>query len=227
MYVYKYLKKEHLEQLKEKGTLCIGNLELYRGIENYTIRDPHEGRTTYRIESGEETVELSREQVNAMTNDYSSSASLRIAPNSFFQDDLKVPNAFLFSTSCKADRELMEKWGYSSYYKIRNIEQFTKIIFNEIRKQHPLIFSVARKVSYVKTKIINVTNTNKNAVIRTIAYDESKAPQIKKIYIDDYFTKSEEFKDEEEFRFVFVPATPISKEPIYVNCKRLLSYCEF
>lgn len=227
MVVYKYLKMKYLEQFKEKGTISIGNIEWYRNIENEKIRDPHEGRTTYSFATGQEAIELSIEQTNAITNDYYLSARLRIAPNSFFSSDLKVPNAFIFSMSYRLDKELMKTFGCDAYYKITDIKQFMNAVGDELNKQYQLLFSVADKVRYVQTKRIKVTNNNKNIVIRTTPHDKSKSDKIKEIYIEDYFTKSEAFKEEEELRLVFVPVIPIGKKPVYLNCRKLIDYCEF
>lgn len=227
MVIYKYLMKEYLERFKEKGTVRIGNIEYYREIENKKINDPHEGRTTYNVFAKEEAIELSVDQVNAITNDYHIEASLRIAPHSFFTSDLIVPNAFTFSASCRFDKKLLKTFGYNTCYKITDIKQFMNTIYNELSKRYQLLFPVADRVRYVHTKIINVTNSNKNTVIRTMPYSKSKSDRIKDIYIEDYFTKPEEFKEEEEFRLIFVPTTPIGREPVDLNCRKLIDYCVF
>jgi hypothetical protein len=148
--VYKYLKKEHLKQFEENGTVSIGNIYLYRDIENAKIRDPFEGRTKYVVNTERESVELSVEQVNAITNDYHISSALRIAPNSHFADFLNVPNAFVFSTSYRLDEELIRKFDCEGYYKIIDIKQFADTLSEELNKQHQLLFTVTNKVIYVK-----------------------------------------------------------------------------
>ena len=227
MVIYKYLMKEHLEQFKENGTVRIGNIEYYREIENKNINDPHEGRTTYNVFAKEEAIELSVDQVNAITNDYHIEASLRIAPHSFFTSDLIVPNAFTFSASCRFDKKLMKTFGYDACYKITDIKQFVTALCNELGKKYQLLFPVAGRVRYVQTKIINVTNSNKNTVIRTTPYGKSKSDRIKEIYIEDYFTKPEAFKEEEEFRLIFVPTIPIDRELVDLNFRKLIDYCVF
>lgn len=227
MLVYKYLMKEHLKQFREKGTVKIGNIEYYREVENKKINDPHEGRTTYNVFAKEDAIDISVAQANAITNDYHTKASLRIAPHGFFTSDLIVPNAFTFSASCRLDKKLMKTFGYNTYYKIINIQQFMNVLGAELSKRYQLLFSVPGKVYYVKTKIINVTNSNKNTVIRTAPYDKSKSDRIKKVHIEDYFTKAEKFEEEEEFRLIFIPATPIGRKPVYLNCRKLIDYCVF
>jgi hypothetical protein len=227
MIAYKYIQKRYLEQFKERGTISIGNIEWYRDIENEKIRDPFEGRTVYSFATGQETIELSMEQTNAITNDYHISASLRIGPNTFFRSDLKVPNAFVFSTSLRLDKKLMKAFGCDSYYKIIDIKQFMETVSEELNKQYPLLFSVAGKVRYVQTKVIKVTNDNKDTVIRITPYNRLKSDRIKQIYIKDYFSKSETFKEEEEFRLIFIPKTPIGKKPVFLTCRKLVDYCEF
>ena len=227
MAIYKYLMKEYLEKFKEKGTLRIGNIEYYREVENKNINDPHEGRTTYNIFAKECAVELSVDQVNAITNDYHTKAALQIAPHSFFASDLIVPNAFTFSASCRFDKKLMKSFGYDACYKITDIKQFMNVLYNELSKRYQLLFPVAGRVRYVQTKIIDVTNSNKNTVIRTTPFDKLESDRIKDIYIEDYFTKPEAFKEEEEFRLIFVPATPINRKSVDLNCRKLIDYCVF
>jgi len=227
MFLYKYLKKKYLEQFKEKGTIQLGNIEWFRDIENEKIKDPFEGRTKYSIYAKREPIELSVEQVNAITNNYHFSAKLRIAPNSYFSDYLNVPNAFVFSTSYRFDKNLMKKFECDACYKIMAIKKFAKTIYKELNKQYELLFSVANKVSYVKTKEIFITNQNKNAVIRTTPYKRPKSDKMKTIYIEDYFTKPDAFKEEKEFRVIFVPRKPIGKKPVYLNCIKLIDYCKF
>jgi len=224
---YKYLTKEHLEQFRSKGTIAIGNIELYREIENTAICDPFEGRTVYSIETENEVVELSVEQVNAITNDYHIAANLRVGQYSYFRDSLKVPNAYAFSVSCKLDEQLMPILGYDAFYIITDFKPFMKIIYAELNRRQELIFSVADRVRYAQTKTFKITNANKDALIRTSPYNKSKSERIKTIYIDDYFTKLDKFRHEDEFRFIFIPATPISKQLVLLDCKDLLCYCGF
>jgi len=227
MAIYKYLIKEHLEKFEENGTVRIGNIEYYREIEKKNIKDRHEGRTTYNIFAKEDAVELSVDQVNAINNDYHTTASLQIAPHNSFTSDLIVPNAFTFSASCRFDKRLMKSFEYDACYKITDIKQFMNVLYSELSKRYQLLFPVAGKVRYVQTKIIDVTNSNKNAVIRTTPFDKLESDRIKDTYIEDYFTKPEAFKEEEEFRLIFVPATPINREPVDLNCRKLIDYCVF
>lgn len=227
MFLFKYLEKKYLEQFKEKGKIQIGNIECYRDIENEKVKDPLEGRTKYSIHAEQDPIELSVEQVNAITNDYHSSAELKIPPFNKFEDYLNVPNVFVFSTSTTFDKNLMKKFECDACYKIINSKNFAKTIYQEINKQYQLLFFVANKVNYVKTKEIFITNQNKNAVIRTTPYNRSKSDKIKKIYIEDYFTKTNAFREENEFRFIFVPRNPIGKKTVYLNCKKLIDYCKF
>lgn len=227
MPVYKYLKKQHLAQFREKGTIRIGNIELYKDIVNAPIRDPDEGRLTYLIQTGHEPLDLTQEEANAITNEYLIKATLRVAPNSYFRSELKVPNAFVFSTSRILNKKLFKKWDCDAYYKIIDPKQFMKIIYDELTKRIPLKGYLARKVIYVKTKKFIITNSNKSEIIRKVINDQSNLSAAKVIHMEDYFTKTEAFKDEQEYRGVFIPAVPIGRAPIYLNCKKLLSCSKF
>ena len=227
MQLYKYLHKQHLQQFQNCGRIAIGNIELYRAIEHKALCDEFEGRTVYSIYTNDEAVELSVEQVNAITNDYHFTAKLRIEPHSFFRDSLKVPNAFTFSLSSKFDTKLMTRFNYDAFYTIVNINNFTKAIYDELNKRYKLLFCVAEIVHYVQTKTFNITNANKDTIIRTTPYDSGKSDRVKTIYIEDYFTKADQFQHESEFRLVFVPVGSISKNLIFLDCKQLLEFCKF
>jgi hypothetical protein len=224
---YKYLKKEHLDQFRETGKIAIGNIELYRDIENTTILDPFEGKTVYSLETKDEPVFLSVDQVNAITNDYHITSNFKIGPNSYFQDSLKVPNAFTFSLSSKLDDQLMSLLGYDAFYAIKDINAFQHIIYKELNKMYKLLYSVIDKVRYVPTKILKITNANKDQLIRTSPFKKEKSEFIKTIYIEDYFTKLDRFKHEVELRILFIPSEPISKQLILLNCIDLLDHCYF
>ena len=223
---YKYLRKEHLEQFRRRGTVAIGTIELYREIENKAICDAFEGRTVYSIETKEEAVDLSVEQVNAITNDYHITANLSIEPFSYFKDSLKVPNAYAFSVSSKLDQQLMANLGYNALYAITDINSFMRIIYAELNRRQKLLFSVADWVRYVQTKIFKITNANKDEVIRTAPYNRAKSERIKTIYIEDYFSKLDNFRNEEEFRIIFMPLTHIPKQAVSLDCETLLDYCD-
>lgn len=227
MFLYKYLKKKYLEQFKEKGTIQIGTIEWFRDVENKKIQDPFEGRTKYSIHAKAEPIELSVEQMNAITNDYHISAKLKVAPNNQFSEYLKVPNAFVFSTSRIFDENLMKKFDCDACYKITDTKNFAEIIYHEINKLHPLLLLIVNKVFYVKTKEIFITNQNKNVVIRTTPYDKSKSDKIKTIHIEDYFTKPDTFKQEKEYRFIFVPRNPIGIQTVSLNGPNLIDCVEF
>ena len=87
--------------------------------------------------------------------------------------------------------------------------------------------SIIQKVKYVESKVIMVTNENKNAVIRTASYDKAKSDRIKQLHVEDYFVKPQAFVREEEFRFVFIPRVQIGKDAIFFRNKSLVGYCGF
>lgn len=225
--MYKFLKKEYLNEFREKGKVHIGNIKYYREHENKEKADPHEGKTTYNIFAKDKPINLSIKQLNAVTNDDVIEAPLAVAPNSFFQSDLVVPNAFVFCLS-KSKNGKVKKWFKTdNYYKIKNINKFIQLVQKEIEKPHPGCLMIHDSVKYVPTKIINITNENKDKIIRTMLYDKTKSDKIKTIHIEDYFIKTEEFSTQEEYRIVFIPKGPISDEPLYIECPELVELCEF
>jgi hypothetical protein len=224
---YKYLKKKHFKEFIEKGIVRIGTIYWYRDCENQKIRDPLEGRTKYTIEPRKESLTLSKEQAQAITNDYRIRGNICISPETTFSDFLNVPNAFVFCTSLNYDSKLMKKFDCDSFYKIIDAQSFANKISKELNKKHQLLFTVLNKVNYVDSKDIKITNENKNSVIRTNPYDQSKSERMKTIYIEDYFSKPDAFRQEVEFRFIFVPKNPIEKKAVKINCKKLVEYCLF
>lgn len=228
MVVYKYLKKEYLEEFKNKGKVFIGSIDFYRKTENEGIKDKLEGRRDYLIHPKQDAVELSRAQWNALPTNWhlmGSGQGFRIEPGGKVIINSTVPNAFCFCTSCKLDMRLMKKFKCNAYYTINDINQFAKALCKELSTQYPIVLSVSGKVQYVPTKEVVITNYNKDKVIRIPPQGKMYTKQIK---IEDYFRKTKmQFEDEEEFRFVFLTARSIGKDSIHMDGRRLLDYCEF
>jgi hypothetical protein len=224
MEVYKYQRKKYLKQFVEKGIIRIRTIHWYRECENQKIRDPLEGRTKYTIEPREQSLTLTKEQAQAMTNDYTIRGNICISPETTFSDFLNVPNAFIFCVSLNYDQKLLKKFEADGCFKIIDIQKFAEAAGKEISKQYPLRLIATDKVVYVPSKEHKITNENKNSIIRTTPYDESG---VKTIYVEDYFTKPVGFQEEAEFRFIFLPLEPIEKDCcVFIENKKLIDCCK-
>jgi hypothetical protein len=224
MDVYKYAKKKYLKQFTEKGIIRIGTIHWYRDCENKKIRDPLEGRTRYTIKPRKESLTLTKEQAQAITNDYTIRGNICISPETTFSDFLNVPNAFIFCTSLSYDKKLLKKFEADGCYKIVEIQAFANEVGKEINKQYPLRLIALDKVVYVPSKEYMITNENKSRIIRTTPYNESG---VKTIYVEDYFTKPVGFQQEAEYRFIFLPLKPSEKDVfVFIQNKKLIDYCK-
>ncbi|NQX99952.1 MAG: hypothetical protein HRT70_02260, partial [Flavobacteriaceae bacterium] len=134
--------------------------------------------------------------------------------NSFLTIELVVPNVYAFCASMSLNQELKDKFG-SGVFQIKSVKNFGNSLFRIINQKYPLRFWLGRKVDYVNTKNIVVTNENKNLVIPAHKVKIDKKKGIRPIQLDDYFVKSKEFKHEDEYRFIFFPQSePMFKEKI-------------
>jgi hypothetical protein len=224
MGVYKYLKKKYLNQLIEKGIIRIGTIYWYRDCENKKIRDPLEGRTKYTIKPRKESLTLSKEQAQAITNDYRIKGNICISPETTFSDYLNVSNAFIFCASLYYDNKLFKKFEADTCYKIGDIEAFASNMGKEINKQFPLRLIAMNEVVYVHSKEKKITKKNINSVIRNTPYNDSG---VKTIYVEDYFTKPMTYREEVEYRFIFLPHDKIKKDCfVFIKNKKIADFCE-
>lgn len=222
--MFKYLTKEYLEKFQKDGELFVGSIDFYR-----ERSDLHEGRTTFFVamKEGEEAIELSNAQANAITNDlHFNNEKLRFEKNAGFSSDLKTPNAFCYCVSEFFDRKVMEELKYDAFFRIINPKKFGEVLFRKIHKKVPLSFMVIKKIEYVPTKMIQITNENKDTVIDISRYNPEN-PMVKTIHITDFFTKTIDFEAEKEWRFLFVPQKKLKKKTIKIYSKELFEHCEF
>jgi hypothetical protein len=137
-------------------------------------------------------------------------------PKAHAFSEATVLNAFIFCTSRRLDGRLMKKWG-GAYYRIVDPIQFGKIICDELSKHVPLQICAAEKVEYVETKDIEITSNNKKVILGQVSSNA----------LDGYFTKPDTFKDDKEFRLIFVPMPKVHISTRYLECRKLLACCEF
>lgn len=227
--MYKFLtKKEYLDEFREKGKVQIGNIKYYREKENKNKMDAQEGITPHQIFTKDKPVDLSEKQADSLKNEFHIECGLTVGPNSFLKDDLIAHNSFVFCLSTSNSKDLKKRHG-NYFYKIKDLKKFAQLLHKEIEKKLPGTFMITRLVDYVPTKTINITNENKDEVFgrEKLILCDKNGPDKTIYYIRDYFTKTEEFLMEEEYRIVFVPKGPISDELLYIECPELVDLCEF
>lgn len=186
-------------------------------MENKDAQDAYEGRMKYKIEPNNEPVEFTAEEASKIASHHSLRKGLTVMPKAHVQLEKTVLNAFIFCMSRRLDARLMKKWG-DAYYRIVDPMQFTKIICDELSKHIPLQICAAGKVKYVETKEIEITSNSKKVILGQVSSNA----------LDGYFTKPKIFKDDKEFRLVFVPMPEIHVgEHFDLKCRKLLTCCEF
>jgi hypothetical protein len=216
--LFKYLKKEHLLKFQKSGILRFGTLYDYRTIEG-PIQDKSEGCITYYRNPTDQEVILNPEQASKLFFPKKLLQDMVIKPKARIRRENTVLNSFVFCTSLVYDKNLMKKWDYDSYFVITDAYQFAKLVFDELRtKYFPMQSYNLRKVSYVNTKEIFITNSNKAEVINCISNEPWEG----------FFTKpKEEFSDDREFRMVWVPEPDVSIRKVDLTIPKLRSCCKF
>lgn len=227
--LYKYIRRQHLDEFRKKGTVCLRSIAYFRSVEKAQIGDPYEGRTEFIISTSEsEEITLTPSQANALTNEYVIKSNITFGPNTYFKDFLDVSNAFLFCTSMKMESKLMADMGYDTFYTIVDANSYAKVLADSFRNKYGLRSYIAGPVKYVQTKTIQITNENKSKRLRSYLYENQDLNSIVKMpHVDDYLTKTLDFGGQYEFRFVFVPTENLDDDYVLLECPELLQYCFF
>jgi len=214
MLVYKYLKKEHLLEFKEKGAIFVNTLYNLRFADE-AIRDEFEGRSQLKVGSKNRPLVYSGEEFHRLFPEIKSNkpnTEIQLDAGATILDHKQVSNAFVFCASLKLDSALGKKFGYDAYYKITNPERFAEILFEKINEVRTIRCFKADKVKYLNKEII-VTN---------------KRTSLSRDFNDSWdicFTKPKKFHNEKEFRMVFVPELPEQIKPLILSCPKLQKYC--
>ena len=216
MFLYKYLRKEHLFEFKKKGTIFINTLYNLR-FANEAIRDEFEGRSQLKVGSNNKPLVYSGEEFHRLFPQIESNKAnieIQLDAGATIIDNKQVSNAFVFCTSIKLDRDLGRKFGYDSYYKITKPDHFAEILFEKINQVKMLKCFKAEKVKYLDKEI-------------SITDEASSHSRNFNDFWDICFTKPQKFHNEKEFRIVFVPEFLGEIEPLLLSCPELLKCCEF
>ena len=216
MYAYKYLKKEHLLEFKAKGSICINTLyNLWS--EHEAIRDEFEGKSQLKVMAKGKPLSYSGEefhQVFPKIKANKPNVEIILEEGATIIDNKKVSNAFVFCASLKLDMNLCKQFGYDSYYKIIDLDQFAEILFEKLNEVKLIMCYKADEVKY------------SNKEISTSDKKESLSKDFNDFW-NICFTKPKKFRHEKEYRIVFVPQFSTEIKRVILDCPELLKYCEF
>jgi hypothetical protein len=228
MHVFKYFDKEHEEAFVSHGQVRVGTIHEYRQTEDKARHDHADGMFSFLFMTTDEAIELTSDQANAITYDYviKEGVRLKIMPNSGFSSNLIVPNSYIYCGSNVYSDMLRHKFG-GGCFRIRNVKVFGQILFEELSKRQEMLFWVSERVTYVATKIIRVTNDNKEKVIPKRKFKEHPLGRVRDIQLEDYFSKTiVPYQVEDEYRFVFVPKKPPILEEQIIRSPAITAACK-
>jgi hypothetical protein len=219
--VYKYLREKYFQAFKETGSLRINTLYKLREAEHAPIRDGLEGRRNIKFGSDEPYTTLSGEDfhkllpMKKMTEQQEEKITVTVEKGTQF--DLQIADAYVFCTSLKLDSALYNKFGYDTHYAIYKPYEFAKLLFEKLNETKNFVRCYKLdSVRYVDKPII-LTTENKESVLQ----DRNK------VFWDTCFTKPKNFRNEQEFRMVFVPESKHAIKPILLTCPELKKFCKF
>jgi len=217
--LYKNLEKKYYHSFKEKGSIRVGTLNLYKAIEG-TRQDDKEGLKLLGF-NPEEEIHLNKDEIPA--NLFPSfitvpNVNIHLSPGASLNLGVQIPNAYIF---CVSEKPIPGKFG-DSHYEIIYPSIFCKMLFEKLKELDPEVNSAClRKISYGGIKDLEV---------RTVKdLERYKNYNLNEISLSDYFTKPSKFSDEFEYRYVFFTATPNIREFLDLTCdlKIIHSCCNF
>jgi len=220
MIVYKYLKKEHLLNFKDNGSIHVNTLYSLRRVEHKPIRDELEGHHKVKISSNNQAVRFSGKEFHTMIPilkmNKQQEEKITVFIENGAQFNMQGANAFVFCTSLKLDDSLFSRFGYDAHYKIINPFDFATVIYEKLNQVVMIIGFKMNVVKYMDKPII-ITSSNKEQILT----DRENQ------YWNTCFTKPKKFSVEREFRMVFVPELAREIKPITLTCPELRRFCAF
>jgi hypothetical protein len=215
MIVYKYLKKKHFLKFKEEGLIRVNTLYDLRS-EYETIRDDLEGRAKLTVAAKKPLVYSGGEfqQIFPQIKSDRPGVEICLEAGAAIVGNKQVSNAFVFCASLKLDDDLFRKFEYDAYYRITEPDRFAEILWEEVDKVRTIRCFKADKVRYSDKEIV-VSDKRKSL---------SKASLINDFW-NICFTKPLRFRNEEEYRIVFVPEFPKEIAKLDLCCPELRKCC--
>jgi len=215
MFVYKYLKSKYLLEFKEKGLVRINTLHNLWS-EHEKIRDEFEGRRQLEVIAKTKPQKYTGKEFHRLFPQIKSdkpNLEIILDRGASIIDNKQVSNVFVFCASLKLDDSLGKNLGYDAYYKITDPDGFAYILFERINEVKTIRCYKGRKVRY-SDKVITITNK-----------DESLSRDFNDFW-DICFTKPRKFRNEKEYRIVFVPQFSGEIRPLTLSCPELRDCCK-
>jgi hypothetical protein len=227
--VYKIINKFHIDNLKETGQLLIGTFKRYRQAEEQQIRDESEGLKLWSND-GEAIDNIPIEEImkgsNIKIESTSGKVRFSVAKGGDIKAGITYPNAFIFSTSMADPEKMKIRFNKNNYFTIKDIDVFGRMLLNAVEKvivPNRVFIYCFDKVKYVKTKNVRLLPEQKKENIRIIGKPGEiiniTQGRVREMFWY-YFLKEEIFKQEKEFRFVFLCREEIEVDRIFVKLSK-------
>ena len=217
MAVYKYIKKQYLDDFESKGLICLHSLYYYQVTNDTNIQDKKEGFPKISIEPDKEPIDVTSEIASRKFHPHTFNQGFVVMPKAHMvrENTLPANNALIFCTSVSLEQEIMEKFHCDVYYKIVRPYKFARTVFEELRRQRlPIETFAMEKVRYVN-KDVYLTNPSQSYGI----------DEMSNSLFEEYFRKSTMHSWQKELRMVFLSNRRIPNEA-FIQSKKLLRYCK-
>jgi hypothetical protein len=217
--LYKYLETKHLIAFREKGEIKINTLGELR-----PIMDETEGKQIQTYAPIDEPITLSSENKFDLSNTLhfpkNTPTAIHIDAGGTFKSYIEAKNAFVFCTSIKLNPEFWRKFSKDAFYTIVKPKKFIKLLYRRLKLDKEFGLSQLPMVGLVKYTL------DKD---RTIAspHDINSVTNRRMGYKELCFTKKEKFREEAEFRMLFIPKNPETIKPHVINFPELRKCCVF
>jgi hypothetical protein len=200
--LFKYINREHAEELVSRGTLRLGTLWEFRDTERHGsgIVDPDQGLKYLTEHIGFRT----RETMSAFSRPILGTGVM-IVRNSDVSQAITAPNVGIYSTSARLSGRLMRKLGYDACVEIIDYPGFFTEVAEELDQQHPLEVD-GRHIVWC-------------------TYTDRRRPYDKDDGLNPVMLKGVESADEEEVRGVFVPRSSHPISPLLLDVPAVTTYC--
>ena len=215
--LYKYLENEYLIAFKKKGSIKINTLREIR-----PTMDKTEGKQIQTFAPINEPITLSGETKFDISNTLhfpkNTPNAIHIEAGGTFTSYIEAKNAFVFCTSIKFNPDFWRKFNKDAFYKIVKPKKFIKLLYRRLNKEFGLSqLPMVHLVEYTLDKDKTITSPQ----------DINSISNHRMSYKELCFTKTEKFRDEAEFRMLFIPKNPEIIKSKVIDCPELRKCCDF
>jgi hypothetical protein len=217
MIVYRYLESGYVQRFRKEGKIWISTLKRVKSHPNERLRDELEGEFDEKIEPKSKPETFSTKTINEISSAHFTKEAgenpFTVMPNSIATFKERLEDAYVFCTSLAKSKELNERWKYDKVFEITDPFSFADTMYEELSRTESMIGYMMDKICY-GFRQRKLTPKNEECVLSKLPYDLC-------------FTKPLRFREEKEWRMVFVPRKAEQVEPHEVTCTKLLKFCHF